>query len=102
MAEQKDMHSSPPVTAPKSQLAVEQPSSGGCWNPPKTDTHIQRQRRSHNIMVGGVQSQKNQSPYLLGGQPTNWRTIIPRNCLTVGKGSEPHIGLLSLGIWQRD
>ena len=32
------MHSSPPVRAPKSQLAVEQPLSGGCWNPPKKDT----------------------------------------------------------------
>ena len=32
------MHSSPPVRAPKSQLAVEQPSTGGRWNLPKKDT----------------------------------------------------------------
>ena len=31
------MHSIP-ESAPKSQLAVEQPSTGGCWNPPKKDT----------------------------------------------------------------
>ena len=29
------MYSSPPVRAPKLQLAVAQPSIGGCWNPPK-------------------------------------------------------------------
>ena len=31
------MHSSPPVRAPKSQLAVEQPSKGGHWNLPEKD-----------------------------------------------------------------
>ena len=31
------MHSSPPMRAPKLQLAIEQPSTGGCWNPPKKD-----------------------------------------------------------------
>ena len=29
---------SSPVRAPKSQLAVEQPLTGGCWNPPEKDT----------------------------------------------------------------
>ena len=29
------MHSSPPARAPKSQLAVEQPPTGGCLNLPK-------------------------------------------------------------------
>ena len=29
------MHSSPPVRTPKLQLAVEQPSTGGHWNPTK-------------------------------------------------------------------
>ena len=29
------MHSSPPVRAPKLQLVIEQPSTGGCWNSPK-------------------------------------------------------------------
>ena len=28
-----------------------------CWNSPKKISHTQRQRRSHNEMVGGVQSQ---------------------------------------------
>ena len=31
------MRSSPPARSPKFQLAVEQPSTGGCWNPPKKD-----------------------------------------------------------------
>ena len=42
--------------APKSQLAVEQPLTGGCWNLPKKKIfHIQRQRRSPNEMLGGAQ-----------------------------------------------
>ena len=38
MVEWKDMCSSPPARAPKLQLDVEQPLTGGCWNPPKKDT----------------------------------------------------------------
>ena len=38
MAEWKDAHIRPPVRAPKSQLAVEQPPTGGPWNLPKKDT----------------------------------------------------------------
>ena len=34
-AEWKDVHSSPFVRTPKLQLAVEQPSAGGCWKPPE-------------------------------------------------------------------
>jgi len=30
--------SSPPARAQKLQLANEQPSTGGCWNPPEKDT----------------------------------------------------------------
>ena len=37
MAEWKDAHIRPPVRAPKSQLAVEQPLIGECWNPPEKD-----------------------------------------------------------------
>ena len=32
------MRPSPPVRASQLQLVVEQPSKGGCWNPPKKDT----------------------------------------------------------------
>lgn len=35
--QQKDVLSSSTVRAPKSQLAVEQPLTGRCWNPPKRD-----------------------------------------------------------------
>ena len=37
-------------------LAVEQPSTGGCWNPLKQLNDIQRQGRSCDEMVGGAQS----------------------------------------------
>ena len=47
--EWKNVCSSPLARAPKLQLAVEQPLTGGCWNPPKKKRpHIQRQRRSCN------------------------------------------------------
>ena len=52
----EDMHSSPPVRAPKSQLAVKQTLTGGCWNPSKKDTLLPKTRRNCNDMVGGVQS----------------------------------------------
>ena len=53
----KDMCLSPPVTAPKLQLAVGQPSTRECWNPPKKKKfHVQRQRRSCSETVGGAQS----------------------------------------------
>ena len=35
MTENKDVHLSPIARAQKLQLAFEQPSTGGCWNPPK-------------------------------------------------------------------
>ena len=38
MMDYKDMCSFLPVRAPKSQLAVEQPLTGGCWNPSKIGT----------------------------------------------------------------
>ena len=40
------MHSSPPVRTTKSQLAAEQPLTGGCWNPPKKDTPHPRTKES--------------------------------------------------------
>ena len=57
MAEYKDVHSLPLVRAPKSQLIAERSSTGRHWNSPKKIPHIQRQRRSHNEIAEGVQSQ---------------------------------------------
>ena len=57
MAEQKYVLSLPLARAPESQLTAEQSSTGKHWNSPKKIPHIQRQRRSHNEMVGGAQSQ---------------------------------------------
>ena len=59
MAEWEDTNSSAPERTPKSQLAVEQPSREH-WNTPKKKKkpHVQRQRRSHNEMVGEVETDK--------------------------------------------
>ena len=35
---EEEVHSSPPVRTPKFQLAVEQPWTGGQWNPPEKGT----------------------------------------------------------------
>ena len=45
MAEQKDMCSSSPVRTPKLQLAAEQPLTGECWLPPKTDNPYPRAKK---------------------------------------------------------
>ena len=57
MAEKKDVLSLPLARTPESQLTAEQSSTGRHWNSPKRTPHIQRQRRSHNETVEGVQSQ---------------------------------------------
>ena len=41
------MHSSPPVRTPKLQLAVEQPSTGGHWTPPKKKKDWQAMLRTN-------------------------------------------------------
>ena len=56
MVEQKDMRSSPPARAPKSQLAIEQPWTGGHWNLPKKDNPHPKTKRCSRKMVGGTQS----------------------------------------------
>ena len=52
------MHSSPLAGSPKSQLAIEQPSTGEFWNPakkdiphPKTNTKPQPDDRKGAIMI---------------------------------------------------
>ena len=50
------MHLSPPAKAPKSQLASEQPWTGGHWNLPKRDNPHPKTKRSSSEMVGGAQS----------------------------------------------
>ena len=70
----KDMHSSSPVRTPKSQLAAEKPSTGGCWNPPrkryptsndKADATMRWQEgqdhikiKSHTCQVGNPQTEE--------------------------------------------
>ena len=50
------MYSSPPEKAPKSQLAIEQPSTGH-WNLPKKKKDAPLAKtRSHSEMVGMAQS----------------------------------------------
>ena len=49
--------SRPLARTPDSQLTAEQSLTGRHWNSPEKIPHIQRQRRSHNEMVGGAQSQ---------------------------------------------
>ena len=98
----EDVPSSPP-RAPKSQLAVEQPSARGLWNPPRKDTprpktkqKLQQDGRGGPIMI-------NQTLYWPSGWRTNWRTIIlPEKFSHCYEGSRLHIRLCSLGVWQRD
>ena len=74
MSEWKEMHSSSPARTPKSQLAAEKPSTGGCWNPPrkryptskdKADATMRWQEgqdhikiKSHTCQVGNPQTEE--------------------------------------------
>ena len=57
----------------------------------KEDATKQSEGHNHNIIL-----------YPPGGQPTDWRTIIPKQESHCCKGSETHIRLPSLGIQQRE
>ena len=56
MSEWKEMHSSSPARTPKSQLAAEKPSTGGCWNPPKEGTPRPRTKEKWQYVVVDAQS----------------------------------------------
>ena len=88
------MCSFPAARATKLQWAAEQPSTGGCWNSSKKDTPktkkpqwdsrgVEITIKSNSIPAGWV-IQNNSKEVL----PLLW-------------GSEPHVRVPSLGIWQR-
>ena len=60
--------------ASKSQLPVEQPSTGGCWNPPKKDTwHLKtKQKPQWDVRRGAIMVKSN----LL---PDRWMTHKQKN-----------------------
>ena len=97
MTEQKDMCSSPPARAPKVQLAVEQPSTGGCWNLPKKDTsRPQTKKKPQKGSRRGTITIKS-NPILDGWvthilEKNNTKEVLPLLC------SEPYISLPSLGL----
>ena len=53
-------------------------------------------------MVGRAQLLQNRIPYLPGGQPTNWKIIIPEKFSLRIESPEPLTRLPSLGVWQRE
>ena len=67
MVKCKDMHSSSPARTPKFQPAVEQPSTGGYWNPPRKDTPCPKtkEKRQQNGRRGAIMIKPNPIP---GGQ----------------------------------
>ena len=77
-----------------------------CWttidkkdrNLPKKIFYIQRQRRSHNEMVGGAHSWYNQIPNLPGRRPQHWKIIISQRFSHRNERSELHIRLPCLGV----
>ena len=49
MVKWKNISSSSPVRTPKSQPAVEQPLTGGCWRPPRKDSPHPRTREKQQL-----------------------------------------------------
>ena len=60
---------------------------------PKTKEKPQRDGRRGAITIKS-------NPIPLGGWLTNWRTIIPQKSTHWSEGSEPHVRLPNLGVWQ--
>ena len=69
---------------------------------PKKDTpHPKtKQKTQLNGRTGTITIKAN--PVSVGGQPTSWRTIIPKKISHCCEGSRPHIRLSSLQIQPRD
>ena len=100
MAEEKTLSSPPPCRIPKSQLTAKQPSIKEIGIYKEKIFYIQRQRRNHNQMVGGMHSCdiiKSHTPW--GRWPTNWRIIILQKFSHESESSEPHVRLASLKVW---
>ena len=96
------MHSSSPAGAPKSQLDVEQASTGKYWNPLKKDMPHPRtkEKPQQSGRRGMIMIKSNPTPGR--GWPTDRRTVMPKKLSHCWEGSGPHIRLPSLGIWPRD
>ena len=82
------MRSSSPARAQKSQLAVEQPSTGRHWYPPKKATpHLKtKEKPQQNCRRAKIMIKSNP---IHAGLLTDWRTIIPRVCTDYSQNLSP-------------
>ena len=79
--------------APKSQLAVEQPSTEGCWNPPKRDTPRLKRKKKPQREGRRGKSQQNQIPIPAGWVTNKLENINTKMSSHCCDGSEPPITL---------
>ena len=91
------MCASPPARAPKSQLAVEQPSIDNAGThqkryPMSKDKKEAKERWEERHNHHKIKSHTRQI-----GDPQNWRTIIPKKFYNCCEGSELHVRLPRLG-----
>ena len=97
MAECKNMYSSPPARASKSQLAVEQSLTGGCWNRPKKDIlhpktkeKLQQDSRRNAIIIKSNPIPTGQATHKLEHNNTKdllpllWRFQAPHQASQIG------------------
>ena len=108
------MHSSPLAGSPKSQLAIEQPSTGECWNPakkdiphPKTNTKPQPDDRKGAIMIksnpmpAGWMTHKLENNKAKELIPHLWRSWIPCQASQPGDLTKG-LNLKASKIWLQD
>ena len=100
MVEEKDVWSSSPVRTPKLELAVEQPSIGECWIPPKKDTPCSRakekpQQDGRDKIMFRIKlhtrqrySEGSNKALCTLGNPTETEPDLPFECLSVSCGGE--------------
>ena len=76
------MHSFSPAKTPQSQPAVEQPLTGGCWNPPKKDTaHPRTKEKQGGSRRGAIRIKSNPIP--IGWATTNWENSNTKEVITL-------------------
>ena len=63
------------------------------WNLPKKIYNLQKQRRNHDKMVGGMLLWYNEIPYLPRGWTTDWKIIILQRFSHRSESSKPHVRL---------
>ena len=89
------------METPKSQITVENHGQKMLEPTKKDNPHPKAKKKPQGDDKRGTITIKS-NPKHTGGQPTNWKMVIPQKFSHRSETSELYIGLLSLGVWERE